>query len=130
MQKRQTLYTVEVHKISDDSLLIKGTPREVGAYLGRNVNYILGIINGRYRLFDQYPDLYFIVYGADASKAPGCKYVKNFQVFALKEYGNTIIRDRHWKHRDKYIQEFKKFGLEVEIYKSVDGNIIAVRRPE
>lgn len=106
-------------------MVLKGTTAEIAAYIGRTTNFINQCLSGnRYFI----PGYYMIVYGTDSKHPPGCRYIKEFQIFALKEYGNTVIRDSHEKFKEAYIKEFKKFGLVVEIERTIDGNLIAYRK--
>ena len=41
------------------------------------------------------------------------KILKDFQLFALKEYGNTIVSQSIKK--EKIINEFKRFGFDVRL---------------
>ena len=109
----------ELRRRSDDSLVVRGTTVEIGAAIGKYSGYVNMLLRGVGRLED-----YYIVSPEVTDKlAPGCKYVKNFQVFALREYGNTIIRDSHKRFIKEYIEEFKKFGLEVEIHEKYNSLI-------
>ena len=128
MRKRQPKTICELYRASDDKLVLRGTAKEIGEYIGRSESYINHILNGHFRFMDHNEGYYLVTPSHDSKKAPGCKYVKNFQLYALREYGNTIIRDSHKKHIKEYIEEFKKFGLDVEIYESGLGNLIAMRR--
>lgn len=56
------------------------------------------------------------------------KWIKRWQVEALENFGNTVIRTRHKPFRQNYIDEFKDVGLDVEITLTHDKTLLVTKK--